>query len=355
MKKTLLLAVTLFMAAMIGVSCSNDAHDESTMVNEASSDVAFIESLGYDVSDIVSTDLGYLVEGDMLFTPEVVEALRSTPQTRHTTAGQLVSAEHQKYIYLAIGSMDGLNYLEAAITEWNSLSNCNINFLEGTGNATTMIAEVAFPGFPAITVIAPVNGKPATYVYFNPTHTDYSGADAAQKKYMWMHALGHAIGFGHTPNSISEAIETGMTHIDGSVNFNGNSIMRRDESPFTWEGFSLRDIETFEAVYPYRGKFYLSWYGYSTTNGWRPAFFLHPNTNYKAVFTFDPSYMVDDGGYVCWSVTDPNGDTTHSVATWLREFEHSFAMEGTYLFRLEHITGGFRNPTETYTLEVAYP
>lgn len=347
------------MAAMIGVSCSTDAQYEEPAASPEAGDIAFIESLGYDVSDIVTTEFGYLVEGDILFTPETMKELRATPATRHTSQGQLIDSKYQKRVYLNIGVPTAQRAaIMSAISEWNSLENCNINFIDGGSDTQeTMVQALALPAyFPLLTIEVPVGGKPSASVLVNTSHPDYTTAAADQIRYMWMHALGHVIGFGHTPNSISEAIEPGMTQLPGTVDFNGSSIMRRDESPLTWEGFSLQDMAAFSAVYPYKKLVWLKWYEeitWVTPSRLISVNTLNANVQYVGILTVDTDYFIYHPGVgFCYWIDYAEGMSGQAKCVGGNRAEITFYGAGTHSIRLDYYDRNGESYEEIYTVEV---
>lgn len=155
----------------------------------------------------------------------------------------------------------------SAIDEWNSIPDCNLYF---TSNHHTFNSANEYNWFSVnvevsnddnffnspeyhdynselgILVELPLTSfYPSYNILIDTSHDEYSGLDSVQKKYAFMHALGHMI-------NLKDA-EKRDDWIPGTYN-NNNSIMTsysylKDWND-QWEGFTYEDIEDLSYVYP---------------------------------------------------------------------------------------------------------
>lgn len=80
MKKTL---IFLFVSFLMAACVSENETIQSPAESQYARDVAIINSMGYDTTDVYQIKEGYVVEGDILLTREHLDSF-DTPQTRQT-------------------------------------------------------------------------------------------------------------------------------------------------------------------------------------------------------------------------------------------------------------------------------
>jgi hypothetical protein len=199
MKKALF-SVTLMVAIVVVIgSCSKS---KDVVSNEISAEVkAKIQALGFGTGSLVTHEDGYLVEGDIIITPEM---LNSQPQ--HTLL-QVGSEEQYRTTNLVTGlprvitiSVDpklGSSYVTAtdeAINRFNS-ENLQITFQRVSSGANISIVNaggnfLASAGFPTS------SGQPYGQVKVNSRQLN--GQPLGTVASVLAHEIGHCIGFRHT-------------------------------------------------------------------------------------------------------------------------------------------------------------
>ena len=215
-------------------------------------DIYLIGQMGYDTSAVSVTERGYVVEGDILLRHEYLAELKTIEPTRQTqdVSRNVVSAEKRTINIVTSGVLDYYDAIQEAIDYWNQKAQCAITFAtSGAGeivisaeynsdNDDTSLMFVTPPDF---------SGNPGS-VIINMSCTYRPGTGTTQARDMILHAIGHAIGFGHTacaPDSNPEGFP-----IPGLNSIDEKSIMTKETNPLRWSGFSENDIKAFKAVYP---------------------------------------------------------------------------------------------------------
>lgn len=235
-------------------------------------DIEFISSLGYDVSDLEKTDDGYLVEGDIWLPDEWLEQAREQPKTRlsrHSMV-QPVSQQYQDKLYLNVVGSPAFwdKPITKAIDNWNDLRNCNIQVgkmasSDGQEITITFRDKFYFLDYNKLIKVSFswLNGGPGSIDIngdnsYLPKGVDLQNDNTAAQNnatYLIMHAIGHAIGLGHTPKTQSDAgigDEDWGSSIPGTNYYDGSSIMNRETLPFSWTGFSAKDNIDIPKVFP---------------------------------------------------------------------------------------------------------
>ena len=215
-------------------------------------DIYLIGQMGYDTSAVSVTERGYVVEGDILLRHEYLAELKTIKPTRQTqdVSRNVVSAEQRTINIVTSGVLDYYDAIQEAIDYWNQKAQCAITFAtSGAGeivisaeynsdNDDTSLMFVTPPDF---------SGNPGS-VIINMSCTYRPGTGTTQARDMILHAIGHAIGFGHTACAADSNPE-GFP-IPGLNSIDEKSIMTKETNPLRWSGFSENDIKAFKAVYP---------------------------------------------------------------------------------------------------------
>lgn len=200
-------ALALLFAAVI--SCNKKEVVENQTVDQSVS--SRVQALGFSPEDIVETDGGYLVEGDIfltrddLYKPADIHSLfvgdeeqyhttnlvTGTPRNIKvyikTSGGQALPASYGTALDVAIGRYNAEN-LTLSFTRVNTAAEGDIDITKGTGN------YLASAGFPTST------GNPYNSVKVN-SNAIGNGSSSTFINYVasiLAHEMGHCIGFRHT-------------------------------------------------------------------------------------------------------------------------------------------------------------
>lgn len=214
---------------------------------------AIIEEMGFDVSDLMVVEDGYLVEGDILLTPQHVESFLNAPKTRiaQHMSGNVVSTDKLPYIRVECSSNDGVRFdpntpCADAINYWNTYSQCNV-ILGNQGDAViTISCQSLGTSDQLMRVTYPSSSGDPGSIVINLDCEYLPSTSSKQAMYMMLHAFGHALGFAHDPFS---AVDPGVGIPEVPV-ADPASIMNQETNPLSWTGFSEYDIWGFQALYP---------------------------------------------------------------------------------------------------------
>lgn len=199
MKKFLFGACAL--AAVSVVSCSKDK--DVTPSNEISAEVkAKVQALGFGTSSLQTHEDGYVVEGDIILTNEMLNSmpqhsLMQIAQEEQYRTTNLVNAGSGRVIKVSISNKLPLSYvaaLDEALGRFNAeglrltftrvASAADINVVMGNGN------YLASAGFPTS------SGNPYGQVKMNSRAIGNQPQSTVAT--ILAHELGHCIGFRHT-------------------------------------------------------------------------------------------------------------------------------------------------------------
>ncbi len=251
---------------VIGVffsSCSQDKDILSEMPNfleeqgsSLENDKKIIESMGFDISDLVDYGTFYLVEGDIKFNKEDLIL------TKQAKWSELISYPNQRRIKVRIdnslpssGVDNWQTEIGQAINHWNNIDGCNIKMQLVTSNQDILIKNDG--GTLADNVLAnasfPSNGKPGPTIDINLDFYSNTTMTSSQKVYNMVHELGHCLGLRHTNWSGRNEYPSGIG-IEGTPNTGSNpdpnSVMNGGTALNSWNGFSSYDIIAIKELYP---------------------------------------------------------------------------------------------------------
>lgn len=236
-----------------------------------------ITQMGFDTEGMVPYEDAYIVEGDILISKTEIEEFDAN-QTKHTYYGNSRKVTNTGLVMndrmmIEVAADDNLpsswnNALTEAIAKWNSIPDFGIFFIKkpypgiqhikvspwtglieetGENNLKFSIAELPSGGKPGKNIYINLNFKPITF-------------DNSQKLMQMVHALGHAIGFGHTVSKngeVSWSVEpdapSGEINIPGTETSSDFSVMFKSNLTWGWDSrfFSQGDLTAAKIMYPY--------------------------------------------------------------------------------------------------------
>lgn len=184
-------------------SCKKDVKIPEDQISQAVLDQ--ISAMGFSSSNVQKIDEGYLVEGDIIITPEL---LNSAPQTQFLRVG---TDEQYRTINLVKGlprtitvSLDRRmpseygTVLTTMINRYNAL-NLRIHFLQ-VSSGGQIVFQVAHGSFLSSSGFPDSQGNPYPTVSVN-THAIGTGTSSTWINFaatIFAHEVGHCIGFRHT-------------------------------------------------------------------------------------------------------------------------------------------------------------
>ena len=199
MKKIFFSASLFATALVVLVSCSKTK--DVTPADEISADVkAKVQAMGFGTSSLVKHEDGYMVEGDIILTPEMlndrpVGTLLRVGSEEHYRTTNLVTGL-PRVITLSVDSKLGSTYISAVdevVARYNAeglrmtfqrvSSGGNIHFVSAGGN---FLASAGFPS----------GGNPYGQVKVNARQL--AGQPLGTITSVLTHEVGHCIGFRHT-------------------------------------------------------------------------------------------------------------------------------------------------------------
>lgn len=280
-KRTYLWTAALCAAALLFARC---AEEQAPVVPEIpaedaafAQDKALIASMGFDVAEMRrDNEDGYVVENGIWITEahlaeyreyaaEAADSLQ-TRQTMHVDGSGYplkVSVANQNPIYV-YGGTSAVYALEidAALLAWSTFEyqnkRSNIRIARGAGTSQINLTEERLQKSDLsndVTTIfkttPPSGGKPGSIIV-NLNYPSHPQSDRTQARYLLMHAIGHALGFNHTPKTYQDSDYSSLNAglISGSALVDPASIMVKDVAPFAYAGFSEADKFAMGSVYP---------------------------------------------------------------------------------------------------------
>jgi len=189
----------LLIAGFAITSCKKESKE--TAQDEISQEVlAQIKDLGFSTAGVQKVDEGYLVEGDIILTPEKLTERPTSPSLRIAEVEQyntfnLVTGLPRTITVSSSGSVNASvsKGIDDAIARYNA-QNLRLTFtrVASGGDINIKIVNggnyIASAGFPS-------GGDPYGEVKFNKQYQNYSAGFLAT---VISHEMGHCIGFRHT-------------------------------------------------------------------------------------------------------------------------------------------------------------
>lgn len=209
MKKIVMPFAVACVTAMSFVACKKSDNTVAENETVSQSTLAQIRNLGFSTTNVQKADEGFLVEGDILLTPELLNSsadqklLRIANNEQYRTTNLVTGLP--RTIKVLVSNL-GLAYIagtDTAINRYNAL-NGQIRFQRIT-SGTPDITIVGFNQGPRGGYITlgsagfPANGNPYNQIKMNTNRYAYgTNPNILYVGSVIQHELGHCIGFRHT-------------------------------------------------------------------------------------------------------------------------------------------------------------
>lgn len=249
-----------FILSLFISACNNELEtlDSADQQNTSTiNDITnLLQSLNFDVSEIIEGKGYYLIEGDIWFDKSKLSCYTiQTRQAYHTTG--LIAYPKQKTITVGVESSiptSGVDNwreeIQEAINLWNPLSNLKMTYTSDA-NPDILIRSDSNDPLPNNVIAAaswPMNGQPGSTIRINLDYYNNKTIPKLQKIYNMVHELGHCFGLRHTNwQAIGEST---ANHISGTPSSDPNSIMNGGTAEYQWNGFSEADKWAIKKLYP---------------------------------------------------------------------------------------------------------
>jgi hypothetical protein len=229
MKKYLrLFALPMFCAIAI-ISCDKKDMAPSNGISQET--LMKIRSLGFSTVNVQVIDEGYLVEGDIILTKDMLNQRPSSPTLRIAEVEQyrtfnLVTGMPRVITISTSGNVNTnvSNAINNAIARYNA-ENLGLTFQRVSSGGTINIRVVNGAQYIASAGFPDSNGDPYPTINFNRQYQNWNNATLTT---VFAHEIGHCIGFRHTDymnrsfscgtggNEGQETTGVGAVHIPGT-------------------------------------------------------------------------------------------------------------------------------------------
>lgn len=233
-------------------------------------DSLYIESLGWKIASIIESDSLYIINSELVASKDSLLLHRNHIQDR--LYGETIHSSTQ-HIYFMIDAEDtgeALQSFISAIDEWNNIPDCNLYFSSNyhsfnesnTYNWYSVNVEISnddsffndpvwhdYYSETGIMVELPIASTsprfPGCNMWIDATHDVFSALDSDQKKYAYMHAIGHLINLKDADKR--EDWIPGTSNTDMSIMTSYSYLKSWN---MQWTGFTYQDKEDLAYIYP---------------------------------------------------------------------------------------------------------
>ena len=199
-------------------------------------DMEILAAYGYDTMATVDCDSFYLVESELIFKKTKFQEYREQNNTRLNHSTKLGARFYRLRFVLYDNQFTNKDIFREAISEWNELEKCCLNFSTDFDNDQHIGRQLinvfiqdspqSMGGSELIRVDMGLDEKPGTNIYINSKYKYWSELSREQKKYTIMHAIGHLVRLKH-----SSEYDTSIMQPESGLATNKN----------LWNGFSFED------------------------------------------------------------------------------------------------------------------
>jgi len=208
---------------------------------------AYIRDLGFPDNSVVEKENEFIVEGDIAFPKDMqVPDGKVTPEQYYT--GSLVSAANVTNIRLRIdASMTSMtSEINSAISQWNAISGCSINWVVTTGTYDVLIVDSNLGSGVCGSGTFPSGGRAGGTIRINKAYI--AGNSFAQRARTICHEMGHNVSFRHT--NWSAIGESGATAVPGVGGTDASSLMNGGQCGSGATVLSTKDKQAAQVLYP---------------------------------------------------------------------------------------------------------
>jgi hypothetical protein len=225
---------------------------------------AIISSMGFSIENMEDHGDFLLVEEDIMFTKEKLDARAdggATQKTTQASTGLHLDRTPVSNILVYVdpsipvgGADDWRADLSTAMTHWNNITDCIVNLTITTNSGLADItvrsdANVLANNVQAAAEFPANSSDPGYQIRINLDFNSNATVSSGQKIYNMAHEIGHCIAFRHTNwSGIGESTAFEIAH--GCPATDANSIMNGGTALSSWAGFSTYDDLAAKLVYP---------------------------------------------------------------------------------------------------------
>jgi hypothetical protein len=243
----LLILLTICFAAC-KKSADGPADKPQTEYDNAQKVRAYIRDLGFPDSQVVEKENEFIAEGDISF-PKDMQVPEGKVKTEQYYTGSLVSATNVVNIRLKIdASMTSMaSEINSAISQWNAISNCSINWTVVTGTSYDVLIVNSNLGSGVCgSGTFPSGGRAGGTIRINKAYI--AGNSFAQRARTICHEMGHNVSYRHT--NWSSIGESGATAVPGVGGTDASSLMNGGQCGSGATVLSTKDKQAAQALYP---------------------------------------------------------------------------------------------------------
>ncbi|MCD6066757.1 MAG: Dual-action metallo-peptidase [Bacteroidetes bacterium] len=308
---------------------------------------AIISSMGFSIEKMEDYGDFLLVEEDIMFTKEKLDARMADGATQKTT--QASTGLHLDrtpvsniLVYvdpsIPVGGVDDWRAdLSTAMAHWNNITDCIVNLTittnSGLADITVRSDANALPdNYQAIAEFPANSSDPGYQIRINLDFNSNMTVSSGQKVYNMVHEIGHCIAFRHTNWSAageSSAFEIGH----GCPATDPNSVMNGGTALSSWTSFSTYDDLAAKLVYPawadYTQLGGVVWAGTEAVTSWGSYIYAMNNSRFYQIDPANGNYT-QLGGAV-WAGTDAMTSLGNSV----------YAVNNSRIYRIVPATGAY--------------